>query len=259
MALNMTLDPMALLKADIEAANLIGRKIQAATSDVDASISAIIASSDDEKIVGYRDNVAKVQEQIATLQAKLTNGEANVKEYARTLVPGVDPTFDPEAAKKEFISLRAAAHKRRQALEAVFGEDAIKQAMEEEKIVEVISLKGTGVAKAAGSTGIKRPRIATATVNGEKVAKPDGKVDFTFLGKSLGTDADALKALAFTAAGTDDLNSLTAGTEVSFSVTVGDKTSAVVVTVSDVKPGRKAAEKPAEVVASEVTAEVAAE
>ena len=239
-----TIDPLGMWKTAVENANVVGMKIKAAKSDKSESVKALIDSSDDAQIVKFREGRAALQEQIETLQAKITNGEAKIRDYAETLLPGVEADFNLEEETKKFVTLRKIAHDAESALKA-FGvtDEQMAEARKELGIVEVINLRGTGTRKGGSTGNVRRPRIATATVNGEAVFsdKEKTKVDFTGLAKFLKTDAETLKAEAFKAAETEDLNSLPGGTEVSW--THGEDKK-VVVTVSDKKPGRPAAEKP---------------
>lgn len=229
--MSLTFNPFDQLVEAIETANGLLVKIQAATGNQDDQIKAVIETSDDAKLVKYRESKRELEEQIETLQAKLANGNASVKEYAKTLLTDTSD-LDVEAAKKEAAAARKKATDIRKVLVQFASEEEVAAELERLGVPELKSVRGSGVKGSA--TGVKRPRISAATVDGETVAKPDGGVDFSFLAKELKTNANDLKSAAFAAAGTDDLNSLEAGTEVTF--TVGDHT--VVVTVSDKKPGR---------------------
>lgn len=241
----LTIDPLAIYSNAVTAANEIGRKIQAANSDRTDAVKSVLDTSDDAKIVKFREGRAALLEQIETIQAKITNGEAMIKEYAEKLVPGVDADFDKDAETKKFIAARKTANDARKALLNFVSEEDLAAAEKELGIVPIVSLRGTGKAgSSGGATGVKRPRISAATMNGTSVWKKgsdDSKVDFTSLAVAAKSDADTLKNAAFEAAGTKDLNSLEAGSTVSF--TVGENN--FVVTISGEKPGRK----PAEVVA----------
>lgn len=236
-----TIDPLAMLIERINEANDLGRKIQAARSDRTAAISSVIETSNDPKVVKFREIRAKVLEQIETYKAQIVNAEALIKEHAETLIPGVDADFDVDKATEKFTALRKAAHTTRVALEAFVPAETLDEVLQSRGVAEIVSLRGTGVNKggAKGATGVKRPRISAATYNGEAVTKKDGTIDFTALGKASDVTADDLKVAAFAAAGTEDLNSLDAGTVVAFEI--GDKKFTV--TVSDKKPGRPAGSK----------------
>lgn len=226
-----SIDPLGIWKTAVEDANALGLKIQAATANQDDQVKAVLDTSDDAKVVKFREAKAKVLEQIETLKAQVTNAEANIKEHARTLLPSFDADFNVEEAKKEFAAKRKNANDARKALLMFVDEETLNKVAQEHGIVEVVSVRGTGVAK--GQTGIRRARLSSATHNGNVVEK-DGKVDFTLLAKESKVSADDLKAAAYKAAGTDDLNSLGGGAVVNF--TVGDNQFSV--TISDKKPGR---------------------
>lgn len=242
--MSLNIDPLAMLKAQTDKANEIGRKIQASKADKSETVKAILDTSDDTQIVKFREGRQKIETEIATLQAKIVNGEAKIKEYAESLVPPVEEGFDVEAATKEFLAARAEATSTEKALLNFVSAESLAEAKKELGIVPIVSLRGSGTARANSAPGTtKRPRISAATIDGENVWKTDpegdnaGKVDFTHLASVLKSDAETVKAAAFSAAGTDELNSLDAGTVVSF--TLGEKK--VTVTVSGEKPGRKAA------------------
>lgn len=239
---SFTVNPFEILVKAINSANEIGAKIKAAKSDKTDAVKEVLNTSTDEKIVKFRTAREQALEQIRQIQARIKQAEDGITAYAEGLVPGVDKNFDVEAATKEFVSRRAAAYAARKSLEFFAPAEQIDAALKAQGVAEIVNLRGTGKGGAKGASGIKRPRISAATYNGEPVANKDGKVDFTTLGKASGLDSGDLKAAAFKAAGTDDLNSLDAGTVINFEI--GDKKFSV--TVSDVKPGRKPGEKKAE-------------
>jgi hypothetical protein len=236
----LTIDPIAALRSAVDAANEVGLKIQSATANKDDAVKGIIETSDDDVFVKFREGRAQILSQIETLQAKLTNGEGTVKEKAQALAAqnSVGKDFDLDAAKKDFAEKRAKVHAQKKALGTWLSDEDVATLLTQEGIKEVVTIRGTG--NKSGAVGnVKRPRIATATVDGEAVKKDDGSVDFTYLAKSVGSNAETLKGAAFAAAGTTDLNSLGAGKVVDFTHD-GKKFS---VTISDKKPGRKPAEK----------------
>lgn len=254
MALNLTINPLDALVQKITDANTLALAIKSAKSDVKDNVAAILSASDDAKIVKFREVRAALRTEIETLQAKITNAEANIAQYAESLIPPVAEGFNVDTAVKEFAAKRREITDMRKAMHA-FGatDEQIDAALIERGAPEIVELKGNGSksTKTPGST--KRPRISSATVNGEAVFsdKEKTKVDFTGLAKVLKVSADDAKKAAFAAAGTEDLNSLKAGTEVSF--TIGDKT--VVVTVSGEKPGRKPKENSEAPASAETSAE----
>lgn len=240
MALNI--DPLGAYKVAVESANEIGQKIVAANSDKTEAVKAFLDTSDDKKIVAYREGRAKILAEIENLQERLTAGETAISEYAEDKIPGVDPDFDKEAATEEFLKRRKAAHAARNALLNFVSEEELSAAEKELGIVPVVSLRGKkGTRLGGGGTGVRRPRISAATVDGQDVWKKgkEGEVvDFTTLANVLKSSADDVKKAAFEAAGTEDLNSLEPGTKVPF--TFGDHK--IVVTISAKKPGRQASE-----------------
>lgn len=198
-------------------ANAYADEYKAITADADKRITDFINSSDDEQIVKYRDLRDKVTAQIEAAQARLDEQANAAKEYAESQVSEAEG--DPAELKDKFVKARANANNLRKAFVLIAGEEAVNALVEEHQIEEVISLRGN---KTKGSaTGIRRPRLSAATVNGEAVANKEGNVTFGILegyisrtfGKVTGDD---LRAAAFSAAGTDDLNSLESGTEVKF-------------------------------------------
>lgn len=240
----LTIDPLAILTNAIKSANEIGVKIQAAKSDRTEQIKAIIETSDDDSIVKFRENRAKALAQIEAIKAQIENATAKVQEKAETLVQSVDADFDVEKATKEFIAARKSATDARKAILSfgIISEEDLDAALAENGVAEIVSLRGVkGSGGSRGSQpGVKRPRISAATFDGEKVVGKDDKVDFTTLAKKDSeVTAQILKEAAFKAAETEDLNSLQAGTVISFMVN-GHKYT---VTVSGEKPGRKPAEK----------------
>lgn len=241
--MSLTFNPLDKYAADVKAANEVGAKIVAAKSDKGDAVKSLLQTSDDPKIVKFREVKATIEEQIETLKAKIYNGEAAIKEHAESLVTPVEEGFDLEAAMKEFLEKRRAATATKNAILA-FGitEEQLSEALKEKGVpTEIIRVGGKGGGSKGGGTGVRRPRISAATLNGESVWKKGAegeKVDFTSLAAAAKSDADTLKKAAFTAAETEDLNSLEAGTVVSF--TVGDDNFTV--TISGEKPGRKPAE-----------------
>lgn len=237
----LTVDPLAQYVEKVKAANALGLKIKSAKSNQDDNVKAILENSDDPKVVKFREAKSAILEQIETLQAKITNGEANIRQHALTLIPGVDPNFDVEKASKEFAGLRKDVTQHRKALEMFVSSEALTAALKEMDVPELMDLRGSGShsTKPAGET--KRPRISAATVDGESVwtDKDKTKVNFTTLAQHVKMSADDVKKAAFAAAETDDLNSLAAGTVVSFTVGEGENSHAITVTISAAKPGRK--------------------
>lgn len=244
-----TLAPMfEIYKTRAADANSLAAKIKAATSDQTEAVNAVLDTSTDPDVTAWRERNAKGEEQIKAAQQKLAEAREAIKAKALTLLPNADPDFNPEKAKEEFIDQRKSVNALRNALLQLMGGDekALSEAVTEFGIVEVVSLgrNSTGT-RAKGSKEIRRPRIATANVDGESWSDSKGKVSFTGLAGYLGVDGDTLRTAAFNAAGTNDLSSLPAGTEVKFQVTKGDKTRNVVVTTLG-KPEKEEKAKPEE-------------
>lgn len=208
-------------KAAADEANKAADEYKALTADSDKRLADFLNTSDDENIVKWREQRDKVQAQIEAAQAKLEEQEAKAREYAEGQVASAEG--DPAEVKTRYVEARKTANDLRKALVLLTDEETVNAAVESAGITEVISLRGTTTKGAA--TGIRRPRISAASVNGEAVANKDGKTSFTVLadyvtrkyGKVSGDD---LRNAAFTAAGTDDLNSLDEGTVVEFTYTV---------------------------------------
>ena len=251
MALNI--DPLSILVTAIKAANKVGMELQAANSDTPALVKSIVDGSDNERVVAYRKTRAEFLVKIEEIQARLAKGEEGISAWCSDpkngLLVGVPTDFDKEAKTKEFVTLRAAAHAAEKAILNFVSQEDLTAALKEMDVEAVKSLRGHGKVGTSTGTGVKRPRIATATLNGKSVFKAGStdKVDFTALAAAGKTSADTLKSLAFAAAETEDLNSLAEGTAVSFSQSVNGVENNYVVTISGVKPGRPAGEKVAEI------------
>lgn len=242
------LDVISVLKNAIVKANDLGQQLIAAKSDPDAQVKAVIETSDDPNIVKFREARAKIQEDIATLTARLENGTAAITDHARTLVLSVGSDFDYEETHKAFLAARREANEARKAL-LIIGqhlptpihsdEDLDKVLAEAGAPTEVISIRGQR-SGAGGGSGVRRPRISAATVNGAPVADEEGKVTFTsltqFISKEIGkVGPNAVRDAAFAAAGTDDLSSLDPETVIEFTVTAGEHEVAVTVTTLPAK------------------------
>lgn len=221
MAMTIPAEILDNYAAAAEAANKAADEYKSLTSDNDKRIIDFLNTSEDEQIAAWRAQRDKITAQIEAAQKKLDEQEEKAREYASGKVAAVEG--DPAEVKAAYVESRKAANDIRKALVLLVGEDAVNAAVEERGITEVISLRGTTTKGA--QTGIRRPRISAATVNGEEVKNGKGKTSFTILeqyitkhfGKVTGDD---LRAAAFTAAGTDDLNSLDEGTVVEFGFTV---------------------------------------
>lgn len=208
-------------KSAADTANKAADEYKSLTADSEKRITDFLNSSEDEQVVAWRAQRDKVQAQIDAAQAKLEEQATKAHEYAESQVTAAEG--DPAEVKTRYVEARKTANDLRKALVLLTDEETVNAAVESAGITEVISLRGTTTKGAA--TGIRRPRISAAEVNGEEVKNKDGKTSFTILadhvtrkyGKVSGDD---LRNAAFTAAGTDDLNSLDEGTVVEFTYTV---------------------------------------
>jgi hypothetical protein len=226
-----------ILKTVVDAANADVTKIKAATADVSEAVDVVLKSSTDETITAWRAADEKGHAQIAAALAKLASNKDAAKSHAATLLPGADANFDVDATKVEYLAKRSQATAMSKALLSILSNDqeSLDAGLAAYSIVQVIGFgRGTSTG-GKGTTDIKRPRISAAFVNGEVVEDTNGKVSFTsliaHLSKTFGPiDGDTVRKAAFTAANTDDLSSLPAGTEVEFSVTIKDAAVAIVVT-----------------------------
>jgi len=208
----------ALVKT-IDAANAQAVKYRTLVGDRSEAVANVLNTSDDEKVAEFRAWRDKIQEDIRKAQAALEANSEKMYAYAESLIQQTDE--DPEAVKAAYLEARQTATKMRAGLVGFFDEETVAKMYEEQGIEEITNLRGT---KSKGATGIKRPRLLTASVNGEEVSK-DGKVSFTLLAQhitsNIGKVSSAdLRAAAFKAANTDDLSSLPEGTEVTFTLDI---------------------------------------
>lgn len=219
MGINISLSdakPMFLmLKAKADAANQIHARYVLATSGKDEAVTSFLATSDEPKAVEFREYEAKVRAMIEKAQADLERNREAIRAYALENV-NVDTDIDPDATQKEFLAARKEAFAATKALVTFVGEDLYNKGVEEFGITEVQSLRKGG--KTTGATGVKRPRIESATVNGEAL----DKATFTEIAKRTNISLDDFRTAAFQAAGTDDIMSLPEGTTVTLAVTDKD-------------------------------------
>lgn len=219
MGINISLDdakPMFLmLKAKADAANAIHARYVLATSGKDEAVASFLTTSDDPKVVAFREYETKARERMEQIKAELERNSEGMREYALASV-NVETDVDPDAAQKDFLAARKEAFAATKALVTFVGEDLYTQGIEKFGITEVQSLRKGG--KTTGATGVKRPRIESATVNGEAL----DKATFTEIAKRTNVSLDDFRTAAFQAAGTDDIMSLPENTTVSLSVTDKD-------------------------------------
>lgn len=219
MGINISLEdakPMFLmLKAKADAANAIHARYVLATSGKDEAIASFLTTSDDAKVVSFREYETQARARIEQIQADLERNREGMREYALANV-NVETDVDPDAAQKDFLAARKEAFAATKALVTFVGEDLYTEGIEKFGITEVQSLRKGG--KTTGATGVKRPRIESATVNGEAL----DKATFTEIAKRTNVSLDDFRTAAFQAAGTDDIMSLPEGTTVTLSVTDKD-------------------------------------
>lgn len=219
MGINISLDdakPMFLmLKAKADAANQIHARYVLATSGKDEAVASFLTTSEEPKVLEFREYESKARATIEKIQADLERNREGIREYALTQV-NVETDIDPDAAQKDFLAARKEAFAATKALVTFVGEDLYTQGIEKFGITEVQSLRKGG--KTTGATGVKRPRIESATVNGETL----DKATFTEIAKRTNVSLDDFRTAAFQAAGTEDIMSLAEGTVVTLSVTDKD-------------------------------------
>lgn len=204
----------------VKSANNLAAKVIAATSGVDEKVDAYISESDDEQVAKFREWLKAAQEKVAEIQAKIAENTAQIKVVAANAVANSDDVIDVDAVKAQFLEARAAAYATRKTLQNFMGSDEKEwdAYIEKNNITEVVSLAKGG--KRVGATGIKRPRLASLSVDGVALDKPA----FGVLAKELGLSTPDLQDAAFKAAGTDDLSTVT---DQEFSFTVTDSKGAV--------------------------------
>lgn len=211
-------DPMFHIYKDVATkANHLSDRIISASADEGKAVENVLNTSDDATISKWRAEDAKVRKQIEDALAKLEERKAAATEHAKTLVASETDGFDVDAAKAELLPLRAQTTQMRKSLLTLLNNDqqAFAQKCEDFGITERIGTSRG--AKTTGATGIRRPRLSAATLDGADVEK-DGKVSFTILASVAKVNVDDLKAAAFAAAGTDDLSTLN-GKTVAFTFT----------------------------------------
>lgn len=216
---NISLDdakPMFLMyKEKADKANAIHARYVLATSGKDEAVASYLATSEDETVLKFRAYEEETLRKLEEAKAKLEENREAIRNYALQHV-NVDSDIDPEAESKNFLAARKDAFGAHKALVQFLGEEKVSEGIEKFGITEVQSLKRGG--KTTGATGVKRPRIESATVNGT----PLDKATFTEIAKATNVSLDDFRTAAFAAAGTDDIMSLAEGTEVNVSVTDKD-------------------------------------
>lgn len=211
--------PMFLMfKEAADKANKIHANYVLATSGKDEAVASFLSTTEDEKVVKFKTYEAQVAEAIAKMTTELEAARETIRNYALENVQ-TDETIDPEVEQKNFLEARKDAHAKSKALIAFVGEDLYNEGVEAYGITEVQSLRKGG--KTTGATGVKRPRLSSASVNGTDVDKPT----FGNLAKATNVSLEDFRTIAFEAAGTDDVMSLPEGKVVTFTVTDKDAKS----------------------------------
>jgi hypothetical protein len=181
---------LSTLRPEIEKANALVDKIQAASGDQTTLVHDIRNNPDtaDEKVRKFQEWLAKIDEQ----------REQNVKqidEYIKAnLLPAKDDSFDVEAAKAEFAELRKNINAGK-----AFGKTPTVGLTDEDfaTLPDLKNLRGGSSSTSENGTPTKRPRVSDIKVDGERVfglkKNDDGTttevVNFTHLGTYLTKEA----------------------------------------------------------------------
>lgn len=205
---------VGILATKAENANRLALQLKEIEQGADARVNAVLNTSDDEEIVKWREWSAKIDAQIKEAQAKVAEALANIKVKAATLVDSV--TVNVDDLRNEFLTARKEANVTREAIKVFLGgdEDITNKVMEAAGIMEITNLRHGTSGATRGSEGKRKPRLSSATVDGNDVPSPT----FTVLAKMTNVDIDVLKQAAYSAAGTDDLFTKV-GETIEFSVT----------------------------------------
>ena len=185
-----------------------------------ALIAETYNTSTDPEIVSAREGIAAAQAKIDAAIAALKERRAKVDSLIEANLPAA---ADPDEARRNAAEKKGAVVRASQGIEAFGFGEVLAEYMEENNLTMPGSMHGSS---ASQGTGIKRPRISAATLDGRPIVDNDGKVSFTLLAKEISrqtgikvTPSD-LSATAFAAAGTTDR--LPAG-ELTFRHTVSGK------------------------------------
>jgi hypothetical protein len=193
--------------AHVRKANAAANTYRELTSSKNDVVAHVINTSDDETIVRFREWRDALLAQIAKAQNELDAKTTEVRGYAETLAP-TEETTAPEDVKAEYLKTRKSLTDMRAGLVQFFGADVVNEALA--GVEELTGLRGSS--RMGGGTGVKRPRLESATVNGEPVpVGTTGMPTFTtmaaYVSKNVGkVSAADLKDAAFKAAGTSDLS-----------------------------------------------------
>lgn len=208
--------PMFLAyKEKADAANKIHANYVLATSGKDEAVTSFLNTTDDQKVSEFREYEATMLAKIEEAKAALEKNREAIRVYALDKV-NLDTDINPEEEQAKFLAARKDAHAASKALVMFLGEELYNEGVEKFGITEVQSLRKGG--KTTGATGVKRPRLESATVNGETL----DKATFTEIAKRVNLSLDDFRDAAFKAAGTDDIMSLPAGTVITLAVSDKD-------------------------------------
>lgn len=240
------------LKAVTDSANEQAVKIRTATSGKEDALATVLNTSEDADIVAFRAKYAAGEAARKKIEEQLAELKTAISKHAETLLPGVADGFNIEEERKDFMSKRRDATVMGGAtLVLLQNNEALKKkAYDYFGITEVTSLGRNGSTSGAGA---KRPRISSATINGEKFEDSKGNVTFTSLSAHIGAEVNDLRTAYLKAAGTENTEELK-GKEVSFVFQVKDKSLNLVLTGSE---GNVAKPEAPETPETEVVAETA--
>lgn len=213
-----------VLKAVTDDANADANKKKSLLASAEGKVDEVLNTSDDAKIVAYREQRAKAADQIKAMQERLAEMDSQARKYAESQVPEVDEKTI-ENLKTSYLAKRQKATDLRKGLLALLGNDeaAFKRALEAYEIVSVIS--SASGKTSSDATGIVRKRLAEAKVNGESVTDAKGeKTSFTILSNKTGIDGDEIRDAMVKASDFESLKDIPSDTTVSFSLVKGNET-----------------------------------
>lgn len=199
---------IAMIKPAALHATTVQTQIRNAEGGTASAIAEIINTSDNEDVAKARTEIAAAEEKIAAALEKIAQRKADLSDWVEANLLG-DDVYDVEAGKKEFAEAKADLTGKDKAIRSFFGDDVASAAY---LVNDVVIPGGLRQRNTAGSaSGIKRPRLATATLDGTAVTDKDGKVSFGILATEIkskhgiSVEVSDLQTAAFKAAGTDDL------------------------------------------------------
>lgn len=222
-ALKVALAPLlADYLATNERAHAARNVARSAGDGLNEVIADLINTSDDPRIVELRTTIEANKAKIAAAEAKVKEQEAALFSVGAELAP--KPEVSQDDANKAFADVKAELNVKAKALDGFFP-GVLAEHLEANNISIAGGLR---TSKGAGATGIKRPRLASATVDGVPIVDKDGKTSFTLIAAALkkqhigATDFTAadLSGAAYAAAGVSDFET---DQEVKFKYTVVGK------------------------------------